>query len=253
MSRGKRFKEILWFVFHFSGFRFIWEKINPPTNRLKVRDDHRAPATFLLWVVGVYVAVFGVASQRYENRVDIIENRANAVLTLLQKNETRKNVIRNVPRVQRMECPQEPNILNPIVTIKSLFGESKTHQETIDILRATIEDFKSELSGTNLKGAILERADFGGAVLQGANLWGANLQGANLKEADLKEADLWEADLWAANLQGADLGGADLRGAENLTITQLSKVYTLYEAELDSELMQQIKKKYPHLLEEPKE
>jgi len=36
------------------------------------------------------------------------------------------------------------------------------------------------------------------------------------------------------------------------SIEQLSKVKTLYEANLDSELMEQMKKKYPHLLENPK-
>ena len=46
---------------------------------------------------------------------------------------------------------------------------------------------------------------------------------------------------------------ADLTGAENLTIQQLSKVKTLYKAKLDPELMEQVKKCCPHLLEEPKE
>ena len=40
--------------------------------------------------------------------------------------------------------------------------------------------------------------------------------------------------------------------SRNLTIEQLSKVKTLYEAELDSTLLQQIKKEYSHLLERPK-
>ena len=61
------------------------------------------------------------------------------------------------------------------------------------------------------------------------------------------------ADLSGADLKFADLQNAKFWGARDLTIEQLSKVYTLYEAELDSELMEQIKKNYPHLLEEPKE
>ncbi len=47
---------------------------------------------------------------------------------------------------------------------------------------------------------------------------------------------------------------ANLEGIRNLTIEQLSKVETLYGARgLDPELERQIKEKYPHLLEEPKE
>ena len=86
----------------------------------------------------------------------------------------------------------------------------------------------------------------------------ANLSGANLKEANLFDSILNEANLSNANLSCADLSCAYLRGAEltqvqNLSIEQLSKVKTLYEAELDPKLMKQVRKKYPHLLEEPVE
>lgn len=37
----------------------------------------------------------------------------------------------------------------------------------------------------------------------------------------------------------------------NLTLEQVSQVETLYETKLDSKLLRQIKKKYPHLLEKP--
>jgi hypothetical protein len=46
---------------------------------------------------------------------------------------------------------------------------------------------------------------------------------------------------------------ATLTGAENLTIEQLSKVKTLFLAKLDPELLEQVKKCCPHLLEKPKE
>jgi hypothetical protein len=39
---------------------------------------------------------------------------------------------------------------------------------------------------------------------------------------------------------------------KNLSINKLSKVKTLYKAKLDPELIEQVKDKYPHLLEEPK-
>ena len=61
------------------------------------------------------------------------------------------------------------------------------------------------------------------------------------------------ADLRGVNLKRADLGRANLRGAKGLTLEQLSKVKTLYRAELDQELEKHIKEKNPHLLEKPKE
>ena len=123
------------------------------------------------------------------------------------------------------------------------------------------------LSGAELSEADLRKTKLYKANLSGAGLFGADLRGANLTEANLTKADLIKADLRGANLTEADLKGAyleeadlrktklykaNLRGAHYLTIKQLSEVKTLYEAELDSELMEQIKKKYPHLLEKPK-
>ena len=76
------------------------------------------------------------------------------------------------------------------------------------------------------------------AYLEGAKLQQANLEGANLQEA---------------KLQQASFNNADLSGVKNLTIEQLSEVKTLYKAKLDPELMEQVKKCCPHLLEKPKE
>ena len=55
-----------------------------------------------------------------------------------------------------------------------------------------------------------------------------------------------------AKLSGADLSDANLTQVKDLSINKLSKVKTLYEAELDPELIEQVKDEYPHLLEEPK-
>lgn len=85
---------------------------------------------------------------------------------------------------------------------------------------------------------------FGHGENQLLNLMAVDIQGANLRGANLKGANFR-----VANLEGADLWGADLR---NFAIEQLSKVKTLYKAKLDSSLMEQIQKDYPHLLEEPK-
>ena len=80
----------------------------------------------------------------------------------------------------------------------------------------------------------------------------ANLQRVNLEEANFQTANLWRANLEGANLDGANLEEANLEGVHGLTIEQLSRVKSLYGAKLDPVLMQQVKEKYPHLLEEPK-
>jgi uncharacterized protein YjbI with pentapeptide repeats len=127
-------------------------------------------------------------------------------------------------------------------------------------------DIKPNLRKANLLRANLSDADLSRANLFGANLWRADLSGANIWRANLNEAYLWRADLSGANLFGAnlneadlsrtdlrraDLSGVNLEGAKNLTIEQLSKVKTLYQAKLDSDLENQIKEKCRHFLEEP--
>ena len=56
-----------------------------------------------------------------------------------------------------------------------------------------------------------------------------------------------------ADLSRANLSCADLSEVLGLNIEQFSKVKTLYKAELDPELMEQVKDEYPHLLKKPKQ
>ena len=69
---------------------------------------------------------------------------------------------------------------------------------------------------------------------------------------DLHGANLCEVDLRGAFLGEADLRGANLLRVKNLSVEQLSKAATLYEAELEPDLMKEIEKNYPHLSEKPK-
>lgn len=131
--------------------------------------------------------------------------------------------------------------------------------EGTDFKKANLEeaDFEeANLKRANLIEADLERANLEGtdlreANLEGTDLVGANLVGANLEEANLKRANLRSVNLKEANLKGADLEGANLKGANELTIDQLSKVKTLYNAKLDEKLLKSLKDKYPHLFKKP--
>jgi uncharacterized protein YjbI with pentapeptide repeats len=228
MNKEKRFKEfgirIICLAFHFSGFRSIWEKINPPTYKSKTGDNYRAPATFLLWALGIYIAFFGVASQRYENIVDKIENRANAIFPQLST-PVYKKALSRIPRIQNMPCPYRPKILKPSSVFRSLFLKDTKYTEIVKLLKETIEDWKDSLDSVNLYAANLQ-----GAKLQEANLQKANLIEANLQGAKLKEANLQGAYLYSANLQGANLIEANLQGAK-LYKANLQGAY-LYSANL---------------------
>ncbi len=123
----------------------------------------------------------------------------------------------------------------------------------LQVLDAKFEDFEgANLDGANFEGVNLEGTDFKKANLEGADLEGANLVKANLEETNLKKANLRSANLKGANLKGADFEGANLKEVDELTIDQLSKVKTLYNAKLDDELLIPLKEKYPALFEKPK-
>jgi hypothetical protein len=86
----------------------------------------------------------------------------------------------------------------------------------------------ADLAGANLSGTNLRDAVLVGANLRGANLANADLTGANLREADLQGASLAGASLLAANLHGANLTGADFAGS-NLSNASFAAVTGVQE------------------------
>jgi hypothetical protein len=93
------------------------------------------------------------------------------------------------------------------------------------------EQQRLNLTNTDLRGAILTQAQLQGAILTQAQLQGANLQ--------------------LAHPQGTILNQAQLQGAKNLRVEQLAMVKTLYQAQFDPPLLEQIQQQYPQLLEKP--
>jgi hypothetical protein len=115
------------------------------------------------------------------------------------------------------------------------------------------ESLRLHLAKTDLRGASLWGAKLQGARFQGAQLQGADLTRACLQAADLTNAQLQWTSLWEAQLKGAFLAGANLEGAYGLTVEQLAAVATLYNAQLDPPLPEQIRQQYPQLLERPQQ
>ncbi|MCK4765596.1 MAG: pentapeptide repeat-containing protein [Candidatus Aminicenantes bacterium] len=225
---------LVWLVWDFSGVRYICSKIRPP---LESKKPLRKPATFFLWILGIYTALYGITSTRYENRVDIIENRANTIFTHLTIPAMQKKALEKIPRVQDMRCPQKPYILKPGTVCASLVGSEARYDVMVEHLKETVEEWKDKLAGVNLRFARLR---------------GANLDGADLGWAFLFEADLRGADLSGADLAGAGLSRADLTGAKSLTTVQLLKAFTLYDVKgLDQAVVRRLGAQKPELLEWP--
>ena len=82
-----------------------------------------------------------------------------------------------------------------------------------------VELIEVNLTGGNLKNAILgdatlSRARLMDANLSGAYLYGANLSGCDLAYANLSGCDLAYANLTARNVAGVNFSGADLSGID---------------------------------------
>ncbi len=220
-------KFVIWIIWDFSGVRFVWQKIRPQIDKA---TNKRPPATFLLWIVSIYLILFGITSQRYENRVDIIENRTNAILVQLSApvdTPQFKSALSRIPTVQNMLCPVKPNVLKPNSVYNSLFNNIK-HEETIDLLKETIVGFKdnlndaylqevnlqdTDLSNANFQNVILHYANFQDADLYYANFQNAYLVNSNFQDAGLFNSNFQDTGLYYANFQNANLHYANFQGA----------------------------------------
>lgn len=123
------------------------------------------------------------------------------------------------------------------------------HLERAYLRKANLE--LTFLTNTHLEEADLSEANLKRATLSEANLQRASLTEASLEKTNLKKANLEGANLYKANFEEAYLEGTNLKGAKNLTINQLSKVFSLYNAKLDEKLEIPLRDNYRALFDKP--
>ncbi|MDI9394572.1 MAG: pentapeptide repeat-containing protein [Euryarchaeota archaeon] len=129
----------------------------------------------------------------------------------------------------------------------------KTYLEEAILIRSNLK--RANLSYACLKNAILTEANLEKTImiksnlektiLTGSNLEKANLLGVNFENANLSGANLYGTNLYKVNLDNADLRHTNMEKSSDLTIYQLLKAKTLYEAKFDEELRKSLKEKYP--------
>lgn len=222
---------VVWIIWELIPLRFIWEKLHPP--RKDDSQQTRPPVTFGVWVIGFYVAIYGVASQRYENKLDRLEVKVSSIYQLAGTPQY-KAALGRIATVQATEIPEEPILWPPSLSpVRSLFIQGLPHRESVDALKLIVESFRDKpaidrmLSGVNLR-----KADLRGTDLREAKLFRADLRGADLRGADLLWADLSGAKLFGVELFRADLSGADLSLAEGITQSQIDEACGNQETKL---------------------
>jgi BTB/POZ domain-containing protein KCTD9 len=122
----------------------------------------------------------------------------------------------------------------------------ETNLENTRLNQTNLEN--SNLNQANLKGAYASGANFKDAFLIKSQFENAFLIKTNFRNAFLMEANLKNSYLMGADFENASLYKADLRGAKGLTIEQLAKAKTLYLAQFDDEILDQIKSVIPELV-----
>lgn len=106
---------------------------------------------------------------------------------------------------------------------------------------------KSDLRNVTLIEATLGNANLEGVDLSNSNLFDAELSNSNLKYANFTNCNLRKANLMSAIMDSTDFTGADLREAR-LNYVELGKCLTLFDAKLDSSVLDDISMHFNHLL-----
>lgn len=106
----------------------------------------------------------------------------------------------------------------------------------------------SNLNQANLKGAYASGANFKDAFMIKGDLENAFFIKTSFKNSFLMEANLKNCYLTGADFENASLYKADLRGAKGLTIDQLTKAKTLYLAQFDEDILNEVRATLPELV-----
>ncbi len=181
---------------------------------------------------------------------------------LWESEEAAFRTVGNIKRLNRHNI-HEINLVNCHLSRTNLnyVNLASSNLNSADMSNAFLieTDLKNtRLNQTNFENSNLNQADLTGSYASGANfkdayLIKAKLDNAFLIKSNFKNAFLMEASLNGCYLTGADfenasLYKADLRGAKGLTIEQLTKAKTLYLAQFDEEILNQIKSNVPELV-----
>lgn len=196
-------KKCAWSVFHFSGLRFLYEKIRPHN-----KEKTQSPPSLFLWIIVGYLMIFGLSSYRFQSRFQELSGELQSLETQLTAAASLdgsrfKELIATLPGIQNALCPVEPSFFNPVATVGSLFAREKNS----DILGRSMRIFANwryQLNEITLVNPIF--MDIG---LNGANFSGSRLERARFINSDLENANFREAELLLSMFHDAQLTGAD--------------------------------------------
>ena len=112
-------KRIWWFFYNYTGIRFVVLKFKgKPAND----PNYREPPSGMVWILGMYIALFGLADQQYARTVDT----ARVLESNLAQHDTSKwsdDCIEMASYAHSANSgPLKPELFRPTTVIQSMFG-----------------------------------------------------------------------------------------------------------------------------------
>lgn len=190
----KRFEDRFFYkVLFYSNLLTVWKKFKPDPKK----DDSKNYPTGVLWIIGVWSAIYGVVFQLHETSKSKIENKAAIVSSL--------GSINRVGFVQHMRQYSEPSWLFPFSSCFFL----QTNEDVIEEMKALVEKSKTKLDDVDLSGAILNNMN-----LSNAKMHNINLENSDLSNTNLSWAMLASSKFKNTKVENTDFTGTDLRGVK---------------------------------------
>ena len=152
------------------------------------------------------LAVLGVARERYQGRLALFAVGLLALLVYGASNPLRFDF-------SRADCTRGPAVGVNWEACSLSFAQLEGQDISGANLRSALLD-RANMTGVSIAGATADYASLVNADLSYSEATSASLVGAELRGADLAYTNLADADLSYANLLGANIGGANLEGVK---------------------------------------
>ncbi|NRG04655.1 pentapeptide repeat-containing protein, partial [Vibrio coralliilyticus] len=158
--------------------------------KLRGSNSEESHSSFFLWLLAIYIGLFGLSSQRYETSIDRLQLKETIFDTYVSSNNV-SFALKMIPDIQKSLAPIEPSFHFPLRTIHSFFSQRVPQPKLVKKTKDAIEML------------VLKDRE----VLKGVNLSGVDLSGIDLAHESNKHVSLINTDLSGALFEG----GAKMR------------------------------------------
>lgn len=275
-----KLQSILIFIFwDILPIHFILSLVNPN------KFDKSKPSTIFIWLIGIYTAMFTIASQSYEGAL----NRAKARLDNISNVKEQQVRLSLISEIQSSKIPIEPKYQNVLQTINSFFGQKIINSDLLQttklllvnekdsIVRVKIKDI--DFSGIDFKSTVFKNAyfknskfidcSFNNCIFDHSQFYDSDLSGAWINNCNMEHLNFSGSKLHLFQCSGTSLKFADFRSTDlergyfnccnldsanfalsnlincDFSMSNILKVQSFYSAKIDSPLLNTIRTEIP--------